>query len=187
MSRASRSCGLKCGGPLDHSDKHRRVTSFTLVWIKMFSNQAIFPLLVSRASRSCGLKCCGLLPLRHAIRVTSFTLVWIKIGCKLLFFSAVYVTSFTLVWIKIRSSCTSRTAARVTSFTLVWIKIGPCFVRRVFVQVTSFTLVWIKIQWTAILSRLQSSRASRSCGLKCLLRLCLRGGLVRHELHARVD
>ena len=55
-----------------------QVTSFTLVWIKMF--------VITMSSFS--------------MCVTSFTLVWIKIFKSYLTSLPIFVTSFTLVWIK---------------------------------------------------------------------------------------
>ena len=70
----------------------QEVTSFTLVWIKIYYLDIKVP----------------------GGKVTSFTLVWIKIELVLLCHSGADVTSFTLVWIKIvpglylKKGCVSR-------------------------------------------------------------------------------
>ena len=72
----------------------QEVTSFTLVWIKIYYLDIKVP----------------------GGKVTSFTLVWIKIELVLLCHSGADVTSFTLVWIKIpcRGGCVARLRSRAS-------------------------------------------------------------------------
>ena len=127
-SRASRSCGLKsylsCAAiasrrvtsftlvwikiRVRHAvNKGMSVTSFTLVWIKIFTISLLPCLLMSRASRSCGLKYFYVISFVGSGNVTSFTLVWIKIEVPFAVKALLDVTSFTLVWIKISSPPTA--------------------------------------------------------------------------------
>ena len=146
--------------------RRSQVTSFTLVWIKMFLGVLLCRRArLSRASRSCGLKFPIRPPQNSCVSVTSFTLVWIKIQQNQRLRERRKSRASRSCGLKLWPVRGRAGGWAVTSFTLVWIKIATRRKSKLLKNVTSFTLVWIKIQ------KRNAHPHSEA----------------RHELHARVD